>query len=72
MTLPFPSPSPQVILLFPFAFWSETLDMFGHVADSEEDRGEAFLFYSYANISGGALLIGLVAGAQTGLVSSCL
>ena len=49
-------------MLFPYAFWSDKIDMFGRVADAEDERGEAFLFYSYANISGGALLIGLVAG----------
>ncbi len=27
-----------------------------------QERGETFLFYSYAHISGGALLIGLCAG----------
>ncbi|GAB4819993.1 hypothetical protein N2152v2_007039 [Parachlorella kessleri] len=52
----------KVIMLFPYAFWSDKIDMFGRVADAEEERGEAFLFYSYANIAGGALLIGLVAG----------
>lgn len=36
--------------------------MFGRVAEGAEGRGEAFLFYSYASIAGGALLIGLVAG----------
>lgn len=61
---------PQVILLFPFAFWSEDIDMFGRVSDSAESRGEAFLFYSYATIAGGALLIGLVAGEQGGWVGA--
>ncbi len=36
--------------------------MFGHVAASGQRRGLAFLFYSYADVSGGALLIALVAG----------
>lgn len=31
-----------------------------------QERGETFLFYSYAHISGGALLIGLCAGAVPG------
>ena len=54
----------QVILLFPHAFWGDQLDMFGHVAEMREERGEAFLFYSYTHISGGALLVGLCSGGQ--------
>lgn len=50
-------------MLFPFAFWSNEVDMFGRVSDTVDGRGEGFLFYSYASISGGALLIGLVAGS---------
>ena len=38
--------------------------MFGHVAERREERGEAFLFYSYTHISGGALLVGLCSGGQ--------
>jgi hypothetical protein len=56
----------QVILLFPTAFWSDELDMFGHVAGEGEDRGEAFLFYSYTHISGGALLVALYSGGLQG------
>jgi hypothetical protein len=56
----------QVILLFPSAFWGDKLDMFGHVAGSREERGEAFLFYSYTHISGGALLVGLCSGGWVG------
>ena len=51
----------KVILLFPTAFWGD-VDMFGRVAQNPEERGEAYLFYSYAGISGGALLIALFAG----------
>lgn len=36
--------------------------MFGHVARSAKERGLFFLFYSYAHISGGAVLAALVAG----------
>jgi Flavin containing amine oxidoreductase len=36
--------------------------MFGRVAEASSDRGEFFLFYSYAATSGGPLLIALVAG----------
>ncbi|KAL4451265.1 hypothetical protein ABPG77_009337 [Micractinium sp. CCAP 211/92] len=52
----------KVIMLFPTAFWGDALDMFGHLAGNGDDRGEAFLFYSYAHISGGALLIALCSG----------
>lgn len=48
-------------MLFPHAFWGG-LDMFGRVAPAVGQRGEFFLFYSYATISGGALLAALVAG----------
>ena len=37
--------------------------MFGHVASSTPNRGEYFLFYSYAVFSGGPVLIALVSGA---------
>ena len=53
----------KVILMFPKVFWSEDEDMFGHVSKDPATRGEAFLFYSYARISGGAQLTALVAGA---------
>ena len=49
------------MLLFPVAFWGAP-DMFGRTAPSAADRGEFFLFYSYAHISGGAVLAALVAG----------
>eukprot|EP00887_Chlorella_sp_A99_P000274 scaffold13.g274.t1 len=51
-----------ILLLFPAAFWGSGYDMFGRVAEGAADRGEAFLFYSCAHISGGALLIALCAG----------
>lgn len=51
------------MLLFPTAFWSPEGDTFGRVAGSSPDRGEFFLFYSYGPaVSGGNVLIGLVAG----------
>lgn len=49
-------------MLFPTVFWGDDLDMFGHLAEASEDRGEAFLFYSYAHVSGGALLVALCSG----------
>lgn len=51
----------QVVLLFPEPFWGEK-DMFGRVAELSEQRGEFYLFYSYAGISGGAVLAALVSG----------
>ncbi|KAG8380543.1 hypothetical protein BUALT_Bualt06G0026500 [Buddleja alternifolia] len=53
----------KVAMLFPYAFWGTDLDTFGHLSDDPNRRGEFFLFYSYATVAGGALLIGLVAGA---------
>lgn len=52
----------KVVLLFPSAFWGAEIDTFGHLCDDANRRGEFFLFYSYASVSGGALLIALVAG----------
>ncbi|KAK9918934.1 hypothetical protein WJX75_008165 [Coccomyxa subellipsoidea] len=51
----------KVVMLFPHAFWRKA-DMFGRIAPSRDRRGEFFLFYSYATISGGAVLAALVAG----------
>lgn len=52
----------KVAMLFPYAFWGTDLDTFGHLTDNPSDRGEFFLFYSYATVAGGPLLIALVAG----------
>ncbi|KAH6784164.1 protein FLOWERING locus D-like protein [Perilla frutescens var. hirtella] len=52
----------KVALLFPHAFWGTDLDTFGHLSDHPSRRGEFFLFYSYATVAGGPLLIALVAG----------
>mmetsp|Transcript_12455 Transcript_12455/g.41022 ORF Transcript_12455/g.41022 Transcript_12455/m.41022 type:complete len:772 (+) Transcript_12455:49-2364(+) len=49
-------------MLFAEAFWRDDLDTFGRVAESTDERGRFFLFYSYRDISGGNVLIGLVAG----------
>ncbi|BDA49228.1 Lysine-specific histone demethylase 1 homolog 1 [Coccomyxa sp. Obi] len=51
----------KVVMLFPHAFWRKA-DMFGRIAPTGQRRGEFFLFYSYANLSGGAVLAALVAG----------
>lgn len=52
----------KVAMLFPHVFWGTDLDTFGHLTDDPSRRGEFFLFYSYATVAGGALLIALVAG----------
>lgn len=52
----------KVAMLFPSYFWGTDLDMFGHLSDDTKNRGEFFLFYSYANVSGGPVLMALVAG----------
>ncbi|OWM70226.1 hypothetical protein CDL15_Pgr026076 [Punica granatum] len=52
----------KVAMLFPYVFWGTDLDTFGHLTDDSSTRGEFFLFYSYATVAGGPLLIALVAG----------
>lgn len=52
----------KVAMLFPHVFWGAELDTFGHLCEDTSRRGEFFLFYSYAAVSGGPLLIALVAG----------
>ncbi|KAI3974790.1 hypothetical protein MKX01_028050 [Papaver californicum] len=52
----------KVAMLFPHVFWGTELDTFGHLSDDSSRRGEFFLFYSYATVAGGPLLIALVAG----------
>jgi hypothetical protein len=51
----------QIILLFPYNFWGPE-DMFGRLPEACQDRGEYYLFYSYAQLSGAAVLAGLVSG----------
>lgn len=52
----------KVAMLFPHVFWGTDLDTFGHLCENSSNRGEFFLFYSYATVAGGPLLIALVAG----------
>lgn len=47
---------------FPFCFWDAENDTLGIVNRDENNRGKAFLFYSTANVSGGAVLTALMAG----------
>lgn len=52
----------KVAMIFPHVFWGEELDTFGCLNESSSQRGEFFLLYSYHTVSGGPLLIALVAG----------
>ncbi|XP_020269598.1 lysine-specific histone demethylase 1 homolog 2, partial [Asparagus officinalis] len=52
----------KVAMVFPRVFWEEDLDTFGCLNKDRSKRGEFFLFYSYHTVSGGAVLIALVAG----------
>jgi lysine-specific histone demethylase 1 len=57
----------KVAMVFPHVFWGEDLDTFGCLSEHSDKRGEYFLFYSYHTVSGGPVLVALVAGqaAQT-------
>jgi lysine-specific histone demethylase 1 len=52
----------KVAMVFPHVFWDEDIDTFGCLNKESSKRGEYFLFYSYHSVSGGAVLIALVAG----------
>lgn len=52
----------KVAMLFPYVFWGEDLDTFGCLREQSHKRGEFFLFYSYHTVSGGPILVALVAG----------
>ncbi|KAK6916133.1 Amine oxidase [Dillenia turbinata] len=52
----------KVAMLFPYDFWGGGIDTFGHLTEDPSMRGEFFLFYSYSAVSGGPLLVALVAG----------
>ncbi|KAK7314532.1 hypothetical protein VNO77_33058 [Canavalia gladiata] len=52
----------KVAMLFPYNFWGGNIDTFGHLTEDLSMRGEFFLFYSYSSVSGGPLLLALVAG----------
>ncbi|CAO2186915.1 unnamed protein product [Urochloa humidicola] len=52
----------KVAMVFPHVFWDEDIDTFGCLNKESRKRGEYFLFYSYHTVSGGAVLIALVAG----------
>ncbi|KQJ95042.1 lysine-specific histone demethylase 1 homolog 2 [Brachypodium distachyon] len=52
----------KVAMVFPSVFWDEDIDTFGCLNKESSKRGEFFLFYSYHTVSGGAVLVALVAG----------
>lgn len=52
----------KVVMLFPRQFWPKDADMFGRVAETTKERGDFFLFYSYADLAGGPILAALVSG----------
>ncbi|XP_076915932.1 lysine-specific histone demethylase 1 homolog 2-like [Bidens hawaiensis] len=52
----------KVAMVFPNVFWGEDLDTFGCLSENSNTRGEFFLFYSYHTVSGGSVLVALVAG----------
>lgn len=52
----------KVAMVFSHVFWGEDLDTFGCLSEDSNQRGEFFLFYSYHTVSGGPVLIALVAG----------
>lgn len=52
----------KVVMLFPRVFWDTNLDTFGHLEEDPHNRGAYFMFYSYAAVAGGPLLVALVAG----------
>ncbi|XP_077237340.1 lysine-specific histone demethylase 1 homolog 1-like, partial [Tasmannia lanceolata] len=52
----------KVAMLFPHEFWDGGIDTFGHLTENTSKRGEFFLFYTYSSLSGGPLLVAMVAG----------
>lgn len=52
----------KVAMVFPHVFWGEELDTFGCLSEHSNKRGEFFLFYGNHTVSGGPVLIALVAG----------
>ncbi|XP_071725879.1 lysine-specific histone demethylase 1 homolog 2 [Rutidosis leptorrhynchoides] len=52
----------KVAMVFPCVFWGEDLDTFGCLSKNSNSRGEFFLFYGYHTVSGGSVLVALVAG----------
>lgn len=60
----------KVAMVFPHVFWGEDLDTFGCLSEQSDKRGEYFLFYSYHTVSGGSVLVALVAGQAAQIFES--
>lgn len=60
----------KVAMVFPHVFWGDDLDTFGSLNKDTCKRGEFFLFYSYHMVSGGPVLVALVAGEAARSVES--
>ncbi|PIA55029.1 hypothetical protein AQUCO_00800041v1 [Aquilegia coerulea] len=60
----------KVAMIFPHVFWEEDIDTFGRLNQDTHRRGEFFLFYCYHTVSGGPVLIALIAG-EAALTSEC-
>uniref|UniRef100_A0A1D1XH62 Lysine-specific histone demethylase 1 2 n=1 Tax=Anthurium amnicola TaxID=1678845 RepID=A0A1D1XH62_9ARAE len=52
----------KIAMVFPYVFWGEDTDTFGCLNEDSRKRGEFFLFYCYHTVSGGPVLVALVAG----------
>ena len=51
----------KCIMLFPHQFWQDGVS-FGSMNEEEDDRGLLFMFYSYAEVAGAPVLLGLISG----------
>ncbi|KAF3970834.1 hypothetical protein CMV_005511 [Castanea mollissima] len=60
----------KVAMVFPHVFWGEDIDTFGCLSEHSDSRGEFFLFYSYHTVSGGPVLVALVAGEAAQIFES--
>lgn len=52
----------QLILKFPRVFWDKDEDMWGHLSDDRDKRGESYLFWNIARVNGEPVLVALQAG----------
>ncbi|KAF5730649.1 lysine-specific histone demethylase 1 2 [Tripterygium wilfordii] len=52
----------KIAMVFPHVFWGEDLDTFGCLNEHSNKRGAFFLFYAKHTVSGGPVLMALVAG----------
>lgn len=52
----------KVVMLFPRVFWDDDKDYFGITSNSNEPRGEGYLFWNLHRIMGAPVLVALIAG----------